>query len=107
MEGALEKLPPSGVLSRYWRLLKGNYSLEDITHQIMDRFSDVSRIVDGIKFTTRDLNSALKELEQDLDKKEAQLLELGSAYADFGQNIKRLTIQRDNIARHMVALEAE
>lgn len=76
------------VAIREWRLRTGgrrrvDQLLEEITCEIVDHFSNVSRITDGIKFTMRELNHAFKDLEQDLAKKEAQLLELGNAYANF------------------------
>lgn len=100
----MEKLPSSGSAVPELEAVEGKInSLEDITCQIVGHFSEVSRIIYGVKFTIQELTHALKELSR-------MLLELGSAYAYFGQNIKRLTTQRDNFAWDMaqaVALEAK
>lgn len=85
-------------------------SLQDVSHQIVNHFGNISKSIDGIKFTIRHVILTLEELKQDLAKREAQLIELGDAYADFEQDIERLTTRRDDIARYMAqvfALEAK
>lgn len=52
LEAALEKLPPSRSVVPGLEVLEGLiYSLEDITREVVDHFSHVSRITDGTKFT--------------------------------------------------------
>lgn len=58
--------------------------MEGITLEIVEDFSHVLQIIEGIKFTMRELKHALKDSEKGLAEKEAQLLELGNVYADFG-----------------------
>lgn len=65
-------------------IIAGEFSLEDVTRDIVEDFSYVSRIADGIKLTIWDLHRMEKDLEKDLAQKEGQLLELGIAYVDFG-----------------------
>lgn len=45
----------------------------------------------------------MKDLENDLVRREAELLALGDTYVDFGHHIERLVAQRANIAQNMEA----
>lgn len=81
-----------------------------MSRQILNHFGVVSKSIDGIKFTIWKVTLALDEVKQELDEGEAQLVVLGDAHADFEQDIKHLTSQRENITRNMAqatALEAE
>lgn len=49
----------------------------------LDQFRNVSKSINSIRFTTRNVTLALDELKQDLTKREAQLATLRDVYADF------------------------
>lgn len=90
-----------------WRPLKGSDSLHScqswIIYQCLEDYQ-------WHQLHIQRLPLALKELKQNLAKKEAQLLEPGDAYADFEQHLQQLTTQRNNISRdvaQVVALEVE
>lgn len=67
--------------------LQGNVEqidfLQNISRQVVDEFSDISRIIDGIKFIIRKVTFTLKEFKQELAKREAQLAVLGDVCVDF------------------------
>lgn len=111
LEGALEKLLPSGSASSELEgVIEQLHSLQDMSHQIVNHFSNVSGSTGGTRFTIQKITPALEELKQDFTKQDAQLAELGDAYADFEQDIKHLTARRESIARDIAqvpALEVE
>lgn len=45
--------------------------LQGISRQVVEEFNDVSRSIDGIKFTIRNVSLTLKELKQELAEREA------------------------------------
>lgn len=52
MEGALEKLPSGGKAVSELGVIEGQInSSEGITHEVVEDFSNVSWITEGIKFT--------------------------------------------------------
>lgn len=72
IQGALEKLPSSGSASlEHQGIVKRLYLLRDKPHQVVDEFGDVLRSIDDIKFTIRKVTPTLKELKQELSKREA------------------------------------
>lgn len=71
MEGAIKKLPLSVDSVSELRIVEGQInSLEDVTWEIVEDFSCVLRIVDGIKISILDCYRALKDLDNDLAYKE-------------------------------------
>lgn len=105
--GALEKLSPSGsVVPELGDIRRQINFLEDTAYYMRDDFNYISRIVDGLKFTKRDLQRTLKCLEKDLARREAELVALRDDQVNFEYHIECLT----NIARsieQMTVLEAK
>lgn len=98
MEGALEKLPRSTSASLKLEVVveQLDYS-QDMSHQIVNEFGDVSRSIDDIQSTIRNVTLVLEELKRELAMREAYLAALRDLYVDFEIDIKYLTTQRDNI----------
>lgn len=71
MEGALDKLPPSGSASSELQgIIEQLDLLQDISGRVIDKFGDFSRSINGIKLTIRKITLALEELKQQLAKRE-------------------------------------
>lgn len=96
--------------TRSWVIKKHINFLEGTIDRIVNDFTYVSQFVDGFKFNILDLHLILKDLEKGFARKQAKLLALRDAHADFRHHIEQLSTQRDNIAQNVeqaVALEAE
>lgn len=71
MEGALEKLSSTGSSSSELEgVIEQLDSLKDVSHQIVNHSSNISRSTDNIQFIIRKVTLALEELNQDLAKRE-------------------------------------
>lgn len=99
LDVALEKLSAKGGATFELEVVVEQLnSLQDVSLQLVNHFNNVLRSINGIKFTIGNITLALKELKQDLAKQESKSVELENVYANFEQNIERLTTPRDDIA---------
>lgn len=72
VEGALEKLPTSrSASSKLENVVEQLDFVQDMSRQVIDESSDVPRIIDGIKFTIRNIALPMEELKRELAKREA------------------------------------
>lgn len=96
LQGALEKLPPRDSIDPELGSIQEQIrTLQDTAHHFLDDFNYISKLADGLRYSIRELRLLLGDLEKELACREADLVSLGDAYADFGNRIERL----NNIAQ--------
>lgn len=53
MEGVVEKLPPSGASLELQAIVEWIDLLQGVSRQVLDEFNDITRSINGIKFTIK------------------------------------------------------
>lgn len=107
LEGALEKLPPrESIAPELGSIQEQIQTLQGTALHILADFNYVSKLANGLRYSIGELRIILDDLEKELAQREADLVKLGDAHADFG-NLFECLHNIAQSAEQVAALEEE